>query len=105
MANFKPLNRYTNGIVTFSRNGTKFLVLRKPLNLVEDSTDVYVTLTQDLISRPDNISFKAYGTPDLWWVIAEYNGIIDPISDFKINQILKIPDINRVINAIKSMNK
>jgi hypothetical protein len=105
MANFKELNRYTNGTVTFSRDNTKFLVLRKSLDLQFAVDDVFVTLTQDLIKRPDIVSFKAYGTPDLWWVIAEYNNISDPFFDFKINQIIRIPNIDRVTAAIKGMNR
>jgi len=105
MANFKPKSRYDNGTVTFSRDNTQFLVLRAALDLGPDNTDTYVTINQDLLKRPDLISFKAYGTPDLWWVIMEYNKIVDPLFDLSINQILKIPNINRVLEAIKGMNK
>jgi hypothetical protein len=103
MANFKPLNRYTNGIVTFTRNNQKFLVLRKSLDLEPDNSDVLVTITQDLARRPDLISFKAYGSPDYWWVIYEYNGIRDPVFDLKTGQIIKIPTMDRVNGAIAKL--
>lgn len=103
MANFKPLNRYTNGIVTFTRNNEQFLVLRESLQLEQDNTDVFVTINQDLIRRPDLISFKAYGNPDLWWVIYEYNQIRDPIFDLRIGQIIRIPSIDRVTAAISKL--
>ncbi len=103
MANFKPLNRYTNGIVTFTRNNQKFLVLREPLDLPLDNTDVLVTITQDIARRPDLISFKAYGNPDFWWVIYEYNGIRDPVFDLKSGQILRIPTLERVNSAIAKL--
>lgn len=105
MATFKPLNRYTNGIVTFTRAGEQFLVLRRPLNLEESNGDVFVTITQDLIRRPDMISHKAYGTPDLWWAIMEYNGIRDPMFDLTMNQILRIPQVDRVLAAISTLNR
>lgn len=105
MANFKTLNRYTNGTVTFTRDGKQFLVLRKPLNLKPDNGDVFVTLTQDLLQRPDLISYKAYGTADLWWVILEYNNIRDPLFELKINQVIRIPSIDRVLAAISTMNR
>ena len=103
MANFKPYNRYTNGIITTDRSGNNFLVLRQPLKLEVDNTDVLVTLNQNLITRPDLISYKAYGTTDFWWVIMEYNNIIDPLLDLKIGMILKIPELNRVIAAINKL--
>lgn len=100
MSNFKSLNRYTNGIVTFTRNNQKFLVLRSALNLEPDNSDVLVTITQELVRRPDLISFKAYGSPDFWWAIFEYNGIRDPVFELRSGQILKIPSIARITAAI-----
>lgn len=103
MANFKPFSRYTNGIVTFTRDNKHFLVLRKPLNLKEDNSDVLVTVTQDICKRPDLVSYKAYNTPDLWWVIYEYNGIRNPLLDLKPGQILRIPQLERVNEAISNL--
>lgn len=105
MSNFRPLNRYTNGTITFTREGEQFLVLRKALNLAQDSGDTYITLTEDMIKRPDMISYNAYKTPDLWWVIMEYNNVSDPFFDLRINQMLRIPKIERVLDAINKMNK
>ena len=105
MAQFKKLSRYTNGIVTTTRSGTDFLVLRKSLNLQPDNSDVFVEITGELTKRPDLISQKAYGTPDLWWVIYEFNGISDPLFDIQQGQFFRIPAIDRVTKAIKSLNK
>lgn len=105
MANFKKLTRYTNGIVSKNREGQSFLLLRKAISLDPDEGDVFISITQDLTQRPDLISQKAYGTPDLWWVIYEFNGIKDPLFDMKIGQILRIPQIDRVLNAVASINK
>jgi hypothetical protein len=105
MANFKNLSRYTNGIITTTRSGTDFLVLRKPLDLSPDDGDVYVEITADIAQRPDLISSKAYGVPDLWWVIFEFNGISDPLFGVKPGQLFRIPQINRVLEAIKKLNK
>ena len=104
MANFKDLNRYTNGIITITRGNSQFLVLRKPLTLKADNTDILVTIRQDQTKRLDLISQLAYGTPGLWWVIAEFNGIRDPMFDLKSGQILRIPSIDRVLQAIGTLN-
>lgn len=103
MANFKINSRYTNGIVVDNRSGKSFLSLRKPLVLAEDSGDIFVEITQDLVNRPDLVAFKSYGDADLWWVIYEFNGIRDPLFDLKMGQILRIPRLERVLAAIDAL--
>lgn len=105
MANFKTNSRYTNGIISKDRNNLNFLLLRKKLNLPRHSTDTYVTITQEDVLRPDLIANKAYKTTDLLWVILEYNNISDPLFGLQINQILIIPEINRVLQAIQNLGK
>lgn len=52
-----------------------------------------IDVTIDLKNRLDLISYKEYnGVTYLWWYIAMYNDIIDPL-DFN-NSYLYIPDIN-----------
>lgn len=103
MANFNPLSRYATGIVATNRKNKNFLTLRKSLNLTESSGDVFITVTADLINRPDLIAAKAYGDSQLWWVICEFNAIRDPFFDIKMGTILRIPEINRVLLAIEAL--
>lgn len=103
MANFKINSRYTNGTVTVNRSGNKFLILRNSLVLTEDEGDIFVTITKDLVNRPDLIADKAYGDADLWWVIYEFNGIRDPLFDLKPGRILRIPKLERVLAAIDAL--
>lgn len=105
MANFNKYTRYTNGETSINREAKQFLVLRSPLNLTPAAGDLFITITQDLLVRPDLISFKAYGIPDLWWAIYEYNGIRDPLFDLQIGQTLAIPNISRVLAAINQLGK
>lgn len=104
MANFKKFTRYTNGVIDVNREGVQFLVLRPALNLPPSSGDVFVQVTQDLLMRPDLVSFKAYGVPDFWWAIYELNGIRDPLFDLKLNQTLRIPSLTNLKAAIASLN-
>jgi hypothetical protein len=100
MANFKSNTRYTNGIIATNRAGKDFLVLRKSLKLEEDSTDTFIIVTQQYEKRPDLVSNDAYGTTDLWWAIYEFNNIRDPLFELKSGQILRIPALDRVLEAI-----
>ena len=103
MANFKEFTRYTNGVADKNRSGQDFLVLRKPLNLEPQESDTFVTVSQELLNRPDMISYDVYGTVDLWWVIFEFNKINDPLFDLKLGQQIRIPDKDRVIEAINKI--
>ena len=103
MANFRANTRYTNGIVAVNRSGKNFLVLRKPLKLEEDSTDTFIVITQEITRRPDLISHRVYGVPELWWAIYEFNNIRDPLFGLKQGQILRIPSIERVLEAIEKL--
>lgn len=103
MANFNPLSRYANGIVSKNRSGQNFLTLRSALNLTESSGDIIITVTSDLVNRPDLIASKAYDNPQLWWVICEFNEIKDPFFDIKVGTILRIPELDRVLLAIEAL--
>jgi hypothetical protein len=103
MANFRANSRYTNGKVTTNRLNKTFLILRKPIKLEEDSTDTFIEVDQQLEKRPDLVSYKAYGVSELWWAIYEFNNIRDPFFDLKSGQILRIPAIERVLEAIDKL--
>ena len=45
-------------------------------------------------SRPDLISYSAYGNVDLWWLIMEHNNIIDPIDELYAGRIIEIPSLD-----------
>ncbi len=103
MANFRTNSRYTNGIITTNRTNKPFLVLRKSVKLEEDSTDTVILVTQEYEKRPDLLSYNIYGVPELWWVIYEFNNIRDPFFELKSGQILRIPALERVLEAIDKL--
>lgn len=105
MANFKKNTRYTNGVVDTNRSNQNFLILRNSLNLKQATGDVFVTITADIANRPDLISFKAYGSPEFWWIIYEFNNLRDPLFDLQIGQIIRLPSIDRIKQAIAMLGK
>jgi hypothetical protein len=103
MANFKTLSRYTGGQVATDREGVNFIVLRTALNLQPADDDIFITVPGQLANRPDLISFNVYSTVDLWWVIYEFNGIQDPLFGVPPNTVLRIPSLDRVLQAIAAL--
>ena len=103
MANFKTLSRYATKEIDTTRDGQQFIVLRQPLNLEPSAGDTYITITQELVNRPDLLAYRAYGDRELWWAIYEFNNISDPLFELQTGQILRIPELSRVRAAITSV--
>ena len=60
----------------------------------------YRVVAADLM-RPDLISYKTYGTVRYWWIICLVNGIQNPLSDFVVGNVLKIPNILDIYDFYK----
>jgi hypothetical protein len=104
MARFLTGSRYTNGVVSVNRDGQQFLVLRDLLVLAPDPSDSFLNITNEMINRPDIISFIAYNRPDLWWAIFDVNNIKNPYADLQVNQRLRIPELTKLLAAINTLN-
>jgi hypothetical protein len=59
--------------------------------IVPDPSDTLYTTPIGALFRLDLISQSFYGVPDLWWVIARVNGILDPLVGAARGQVLRIP--------------
>jgi len=57
--------------------------------------DTYTTfiVPQFTIGRIDLISYIHYDTVDLWWLIAQVNDVIDPITELYMGRVLRIPAV------------
>lgn len=53
-------------------------------------------VSDDDESRLDIISTRAYGKPDLWWIIGLFNGIVHPIVELTTGSYVKIPNLGQV---------
>lgn len=87
--------RYENFFNIYKeKDGTKFYNLLRNINVfpAKDSSveDLYTVKEHDTWYY---ISYKYYGTMDLWWLVCEYNQIKDAT---------KIPDVGTVIRLLKN---
>ena len=51
----------------------------------------------------DNISFKFYNTPQLWWVICIVNNITNPFEDIYPGKALRILKSSYIYNILKEV--
>lgn len=59
--------------------------------VVPDPTDTLFTVPTGGEGRLDLISQKLYGTPELWWAIADCNPGMDPVVGPNIADVIQVP--------------
>lgn len=96
----KPLDERVAVLHAFSRfnnqplfieNNRYFFGTWQPINIPESPSDTFHTVTEADSDRIDLIAYQYYQTPELWWVIAEVNGLFFPFEDLEPGRILRIP--------------
>jgi len=80
-------------------NGEVVFALRQEVFL-PDPTDLVVEVTQATAGKLDLIAFESYGKSELWWVIAELNQIVDPMTEIQVGVELRVPRRERVFNIL-----
>lgn len=65
-------------------------------NISRDPTDLVYFFEKKYEGRPDMIGYLFYGDVGLWWVICQYNNIIDPFNELVEGTILLIPMLSRI---------
>lgn len=61
----------------------------------------YTYIHENEYARPDLIALRTLGTPNYWWFIMWFNGFSDPWHDLMPDTIIKVPAVEKVIEAIK----
>jgi hypothetical protein len=93
----------TNGIdeLDISNNIMDLFKVTKPLR--------YYQVGRYEDQRPDLICDNIYGNTDYWWILVQFNDIVDVFTELKEGMVLKVPsvkDINEFINkARRSVDK
>lgn len=59
--------------------------------VVPDATDIVFTVPVAGAKRLDLIAHDFYGVPDLWWVIARVNSILDPLVGIETGAKIRVP--------------
>lgn len=65
-------------------------------NFPTDATDLVYTIEEQFAGRIELISYAFYAEARYWWVIAQYNNILDPFSEIVPGRVLYIPSLERL---------
>jgi len=87
-------SRYVHGGTT--EKSTKFLEWWERRQLPKNDTDIIYEIERIYEGRLDLISYVFYKEWRYWWIIAQYNSIIDPTNEIVEGAIIAIPSPSRL---------
>ena len=64
--------------------------------------DKTVIVGKDDEANLPGLAYRHLGDTALWWVLLEYNGLVDPIKDVVVGLTLKIPQRKSLIAYLES---
>jgi hypothetical protein len=103
MATLINLNRSSYLKLSARKNSLDYLTA-KYLNIrfsIAPERNFLVTAAN--VANTFGIAYQVYGNKNYWWVVAMYNGIINPIEDLKPGDVLQLPSLT-AINAFLTRN-
>jgi len=53
----------------------------------------------------DNISYKFYGTPNLWWIVALMNDVVNPFEELIVGDTIKILKESYLYNLYRDIER
>lgn len=87
------LKRPMNSIIEY--NSEKVYEFPWQCEINKSDGDVYLYITSSM--RLDQLANEYYGDPKLWWVIAQANNLKNPLIEFKIGTMIRIPSLSTLI--------
>lgn len=91
---FNKYSRYVGGGVAETANG--FIEWWERTEFEQDPSDIVYTVENFYEGRLDLISSVFYNEPRWWWVLAQYNNILNPFSEVVAGRVLLIPSKSRL---------
>lgn len=97
----EPVSLYTvKGSINNKRRSDFWDLFVPPTIASTDSDTIHIVAARE---RIENIAYRYYGSPLLWWVIAERNNIDLPLAELRQGMRLVIPS-KSVIDTILQPN-
>lgn len=97
-ATYTKNSRYTYGGTT-EVDGS-FIQWWERKKISQDPSDFIYTLEKIYEGRPDMLASVLYNDSSLWWVILQFNNILDLETEFIEGTILRLPTAERIQNSI-----
>lgn len=92
---FTKHSRYTHGGTT-ELDG-KFLEWWDRKKFTKDTSDLFYVLEKTYEGRPDKLASVFYGDSSVWWLILQFNNILDVNEEFVAGVELRMPTKERLL--------
>lgn len=89
-----PISRYVQGGVTDVLE--KSLGWWERIDIPKRDDDITYIVPVEYVIRPDLIAYDVYGSPDLLWLVLQFNNILDPTTELYAGKELRLPTPSRV---------
>lgn len=86
-------------------NNLELDFLNKDYIMMDIETATTFRIPRAFKYRPDLISLKFYNNYHLGWLIAHHNEFLDPIIDFEVGKLIKIPDLDSYFRYYKTYTR
>ena len=86
---YNKYSRYERGGLSEQANG--FIEWWERTIFPKDATDITYAVENFYAQRLDLIASVFYNEPRWWWIIAQYNNILDPFTEITAGRVLLIP--------------
>lgn len=70
----------------------------------DTSSDIRITIPEIFSERPDLLAFRIYRRPDLFWLILQYNNIVDIEEEFVAGKEIILPSVDRTLSSLVNRN-
>ena len=90
-------SRYVQGGLTDRYNNRLGWWERDLDLLVEDDTDVFITIAPKYDKRPDLLAADYFGSTLLMWLVLQFNNIVDINEEFIAGKRIRMPATQRVL--------
>ena len=74
------------------------------IQMKPDVTDIVYVMEKKYEGRPHLLGYVFYGDSLLWWIICQFNGILDPFDELIEGKVLIIPTLERIKRDLISPN-
>lgn len=87
-------SRYVSGGITeVNQNALEWW---ERANFTSSTTDTVYIIERKFNGRLDQLAALFLGEPRLWWLLAQYNNVLDPVNEITEGAVIYIPSSTRV---------
>ena len=95
-------SRYIDTTELTNSSGENYFALWERVDELRQCVDALDYFEHTIVQREvgciDIIAERYYNNERLWWFIAAFNGIIDPVKEMEVGKVLLIPNQHNVLN-------